>query len=189
MAGKTNPFPSSEYALLGLLIPGPCHGYEIHKQLQDPSGIGMIWGVKMSNLYAQLEKLEKKGLIRGKIQAGDHRPARMEFTLTSEGQQAFEVWLHKLIEHPRDFRQEFMVRLFFLTRYHSDEIPGIVKDQLSLCEKWSQKILEADIAPSRDGSFPNLVYHFRLSQVQSMIDWLKWILEHTTEITSNRGEE
>lgn len=189
MAGKTNPFPSSEYALMGLLIPGPCHGYEIHKHLQDPSGIGMIWGVKMSNLYAQLEKLEKKGFIQGTVHASDHKPARMEFSLTKEGRLAFDQWLYKLIDHPRDFRQEFMVRLFFLSRYHPEEFVEITKKQLSVCENWSQKIQEREIAQSSDGSFPNLVYQFRLSQVHSMIDWLKWLLEHSSEITSYRGKK
>ena len=54
MRGKTNPFPAFEYALLGLLYREPAHGYELHKIIADPAGIGIIWGIKIANLYAQL---------------------------------------------------------------------------------------------------------------------------------------
>jgi len=85
MRGNINPFTSSEFALLGFLYDKPTHGYDLHKSITDPDGIGLIWNVKMSNLYAYLDKLDKKGFIHGTMQPGDAHPTRMEYQITEEG--------------------------------------------------------------------------------------------------------
>lgn len=46
----------------------------------------MIWDVKISNLYAQLDKLAQHGLIQGSVlESEQQRPARTAFALTGEG--------------------------------------------------------------------------------------------------------
>lgn len=176
MAGKINPFPSSEFALLGFLYPGASYGYELHKKITEASGIGMVWGVKMSNLYAQLDKLERKGLIFGNLKSSDAHPARMEYSLTPAGKVTFESWLSQTVDHPRDFRQEFMVRIFFMSRYKSEQMATFIQAQTEECERWIIATNEKGDKLTRKGSFENLVYHFRSLQIQSMVDWLKWIL-------------
>lgn len=175
MSRKSTPFPSSEYALMGFLFPGSCHGYELHKRITDPNGVGMTWGLKLSNMYAQLAKLEHNGLITGNLQPGDQRPARMEYSLTDTGRELFEKWMHQLVNHPRDFRQEFMVRVYFLSQYHPEEVHELVKNQLSECERWLKTTKDKDTSLTKPGSFQNIVYHFRFSQIQSIVDWLKWL--------------
>ncbi len=54
---------SMEYILLGLVFKQPMYGYEIHQLLSQPEGLGLIWHLKQSQLYALLEKLEKDGLL------------------------------------------------------------------------------------------------------------------------------
>lgn len=187
MSRKSNSLSSIEYALLGFLFSGSCHGYELHKRITDPDGIGMIWGVKLSNMYALLTKLEHQGLITGKLLPGDQRPARMEYSLTAAGKQLFEQWMFTLVNHPREFRQEFMVRMYFLSQYHPDLKLKVISDQLAECERWANATREKETALTKTGSFQNIVHHFRLSQIQSMVDWLKWLLTQNKK-TSHRGE-
>jgi len=175
MAGKINPFPSSEFALLGFLYPGASYGYELHKKITEATGIGMVWGVKMSNLYAQLDKLERKGLISGNLRFSDSHPDRMEYFLTPAGKDSFENWLNRIVEHPRDFRQEFMVRIFFMSRYKPERVPAFLQAQIKECERWIIATNEKGDKLTRKGSFENLVFQFRALQIQSMVDWLKWI--------------
>lgn len=170
--------PTSEYALLGFLVEGPCHGYDLHKRLTDPNGIGMIWGVKIANMYAQLEKLARKGYLSGKIQTSDQRPARTEYSLTSAGKEEFERWLFQLVEHPRDFRHEFMARIYFLSLYQPAMLDDLVDRQLKVCRHWLSNTRDKEDALSQPGSFSQLTYHFRVSQIQSMIDWLMWLQQH-----------
>lgn len=177
MRGKTNPFPSFEYALLGLLYGGPAHGYELHKLITDSGGIGMIWGIKISNLYAQLAKLEKSGHIKGEIQPGEHRPARTEFHLTQSGKLEFESWLRKLVQHPRDIRQEFMVRYYFLTIYHPELQPSLCEQQLEECQHWLENSNKIQQDRNKD-TYPHAILEFRTSQIKSMVDWLQWLISH-----------
>jgi len=167
--------PTSEYALLGFLTEGPSHGYDLHKLLTDPQGIGMIWGVKIANMYAQLEKLAGKGLIIGKVQTNPQRPARTEFSLTAAGRKEFERWLYQLVEHPRDFRHEFMARLYFLSRCKPGELQKQIDRQLEVCQRWLTNTVEKEEQLSQEGSFSRLTFHFRVSQIQSMVDWLNWL--------------
>ncbi len=188
MSRKSNSLSSSEYALLGFLNAGPCHGYELHKRITDPDGVGMTWGVKLSNMYAQLTKLEHNGLITGKLLPGEQRPARMEYSMTSIGKELFEQWIFQLVNHPREFRQEFMVRIYFVSQYYPDQVVKVIEDQLVECERWAKATKEKETALTQPGSFQNIIYHFRFSQIQSMMDWLKWLLTQNLNKISHRGE-
>ena len=186
MRGKTNPFPSSEFALLGLLYNGPAHGYELHKHITNPNGIGLIWGVKIANLYAQLAKLESKGWIAGVIQQEEDRPARTQFHLTQEGNKAFTEWITQLVPHPRDFRQEFMLRYYFLARFQPELIRDVCVRQLQECQDW---LTNTRIKQEKEGkdSFIRSVIEFRVSQIQSMVEWIDWLLANPPTI--HKGEE
>jgi DNA-binding PadR family transcriptional regulator len=185
MRGKTNPFPSSEFALLGLLFSGPAHGYELHKHITDPSGIGLIWGVKIANLYAQLAKLESKGWIEGKIQQKEYRPARTQFHLTNEGKNAFIAWMTQLVQHPRDFRQEFMLRYYFLARHKPELIQEVCSRQLEECRDWLKNIRTKQEKEEKE-SFIRSVIEFRVSQIQSMVEWIEWLMVNPP--TMQKGE-
>lgn len=175
MRGKTNPFPSSEFALLGLLIPGPCHGYELHKKMNESDGIGLIWGVKMANLYAQLDKLERNGLVTSNSVTSDNHPNRKQFDLTEKGREAFEEWLVKPISHPRDFRQEFMVRYYFMSRERPELLTSYLASQTKICADWLEAARNRDEHAPTKGTFDKAIIHFRQSQIESMLEWLIWL--------------
>jgi DNA-binding PadR family transcriptional regulator len=180
MRGNINPFPSSEYALLGLLIEGPAHGYILHKAIADPDGIGLIWGVKISNLYAQLNKLEKKHLILGIEKPGENHPNKTQYFITAEGEQEFNNWLKILIKHPRDFRQEFMVKYYFTKKNSPDRVSNLVNSQLEECKNWLINTNQALKKLTPDLEFKKIILKFRLSQIQSMVDWLEWLSTQST---------
>src|SRR5512133_2952317 len=121
--GKTNPFPMFQFALLGLLLPGATHGYELHKQLSDLNGIGLIWQVKLSNVYAVLEQLLEKGWLTATLLPGDSRPGRKMYQITGPGREAFAEWLGSPVTHPREFRQDFMVKFYFHQILDPDGVP------------------------------------------------------------------
>jgi len=189
MTNKSEPFHTSEYALLGFLVAGPCHGYDLHKRLTDAAGIGMVWGVKIANMYAQLDKLARKRYITGTLQANDQRPARMEYSLTATGEAEFNRWLTQLVEHPRDFRHEFMTRVYFLSLYHPAQLEDLVSRQLEVCQQWLKNTVEKEDSTSQSTSFENLTIHFRLTQIQSIVEWLKWLLIQIPHIETQRGEK
>ncbi|MDO9121832.1 MAG: PadR family transcriptional regulator [Anaerolineaceae bacterium] len=172
MRGKINPFSSSEFALLGFLYEKPTHGYDLHKLITDPDGIGLIWNVKMSNLYAYLDKLDKKGYIHGTMQTGDAHPTRMEYQITEKGKNAFESWLPTVVQHPRDFRQEFMLRYYFHLKYQPEKANALIIQQHQECSLWLENTVILFDKVAEEDQFKKSVIHFRLAQIQSMIKWL-----------------
>ena len=175
MRGKINPFTSSEFALLGLLYETPTHGYELHKQITDTEGIGMIWGVKLSNLYAQINKLEKKGFIKGIVHAEDSRPARTEYHITESGRVIFNDWLFSTVGHPRDIRQEFMLRLYFIMKYQPEKSKYYCSQQLEECSRWLDNTNIFMKKIDQDNLYKKSVVQFRIFHIQSIIDWLNEI--------------
>ncbi len=173
MRGKPNPFQSSQYALLGLLYEKPTHGYDLHHLLTDQEGIGLIWLVKMSNLYAQLEKLEARNFIKGIFQPGDTHPNRTEYSITKDGEKAFLEWLDTSVDHPRDFRQEFMLRYYFILKFRPDKVRSLIERQRSECQKWLANTKRSAEKDTSANQFKKSIVAFRINQIQSIINWLE----------------
>ncbi len=174
--GKTNPFPTFQYALLGLLLPGATYGYELYKQISDQSGIGLIWQVKLSNLYAVLDQLEKKGWLTATRVPGDIRPDRKVYRISGNGESAFEEWLDAPVTHPREFRQDFMIKYYFRSRRRENPAP-FLRAQLGHCRMWLQNARKSVKSEAGGLNFGQSVARFRKSQIQSIVDWLEKELE------------
>jgi len=190
--GKTNPFPTFQFALLGLLLPGATYGYELHKQLSDQTGIGLIWQVKLSNVYAVLEQLQEKGWLTAMLLPGDTRPGRKMYQITDTGKAAFEEWLDSPVTHPREFRQEFMVKLYFHDTQKPAGVPAFLRSQLTHCRVWLKDLRKPNAVTASDSRFHLSVMQFRKSQIKSMVDWLEKELgktENAIPINEVRNEE
>lgn len=86
---------TTEHALLGFLRQRPMYGYEIHQQLSEPSGLGLVWQLKQSQLYALLAKLEQEGYVTTSPEPQQTRPPRKMFELTPAGSNAFLTWAQR----------------------------------------------------------------------------------------------
>ena len=103
--------PSTEYILLGTLMSGPRHGYEIMRFIN--TAFESIWHVGTSQLYALLKRLEWEGLVISSLKTQEDRPSKRVFFLSRAGEKSFLVWLNCPTESVRDLRTEFLAKLFF----------------------------------------------------------------------------
>ena len=174
MPRKKNPL-SMEYILLGFVTQGPIHGYDLHKKIGERQGIGLIWRIKQSHLYALLDKLEKDGLLVSKIFSGDAFPARKEFQITELGRNNFKDWLTSPVQHGRDMRQEFLAKLFFIIDDHRGLKHNLIQQQISVCSEWIAKLEEEDLEQVNQFPYARIIQNYRISQIQAMLDWLKEI--------------
>jgi PadR family transcriptional regulator, regulatory protein AphA len=103
---------SLSYVLLGLLDKGPLNGYAI-KAIFDGS-IAFVWQAELSQIYRELEALEKKGFLASSIEMQQDRPNKRVYRITEPGRTRFREWLSEV---PETFampkRDEFMLRLLF----------------------------------------------------------------------------
>jgi DNA-binding PadR family transcriptional regulator len=95
--------------ILGMLAARPRSGYEI-KQLVDSSA-RFFWAASYGQIYPELKRLEKAGLIRGDDSSTGARQ-RTTFRLTAEGKRAAREWMAQPPE-VLEARDEGLLKLFF----------------------------------------------------------------------------
>jgi PadR family transcriptional regulator, regulatory protein AphA len=161
-----------EYLLLGLLYQKPMHGYDLYKELTSLPPVAMIWQIKMSQLYALLDKMEQEGYLASVLIPNETRPAKKQYHLTEQGQASFTQWVKSPVAHPRDIRQNFMARLYFANRMGFDEVKELVKQQRAACRSWESAISLQKKQLLPEQSFEKIVYNYRQTQVNSILAWL-----------------
>ena len=161
---------TTELALLGFLSGQPMYGYEIHQRMSDPDGLGQVWQVKQSQLYALLGKLEEEGYLTSEVQLQEARPPRKIFHLTESGQAIFQDWLSSPVEHGRDMRLDFLVKLYFL-QDNPSALRLLVEKQRAVSQGW-QMHQEESLEPSQPPVYPWFVRQFRRQQIQAILNWL-----------------
>jgi len=173
--------PATKYALLGALISGPRHGYEILQFLE--TGLGPTWRVSTSQLYVLLKRLERDGLVHSSLEAQDNRPSKRVFSLKPLGRKNFLEWLRSPTGHVRDLRIEFLAKLFF---YHSLSMEGggeLVDAQIKILEA-VKKRLERRQGMEKD-PYKKLVFDFKTSTLEGWLQWLKRAAGQFVKAVSN----
>jgi PadR family transcriptional regulator AphA len=161
-----------ENALLGLLQQGSLHGYQLHKQLSDPDGLGRVWRLKQAQLYALLDRFEGDGYITSSLQPQEARPARRVYQLTANGKRAFQEWLSCPVQAPRQIRQEFQAKLFFAHRETPEVRSRLVETQRLACQHWLENYQSQNVEEGEAPSYAWLVDQYRLGQIQAVLIWL-----------------
>lgn len=164
---------SPQPALLGFLMLGPQHPYELHQEFSRE--LGRVWHIGQSHLYAHLKQLAESGLVTVTTEPQPNRPARHVYRITQAGQEHFTAWLHQPTRHVRYIRLEFLARLYFFWRLSVPGVEQLVADQKALFQGMANSLSRA-IAQA-DDKYWRLVLEFRQSEVQAIIRWLDRCLE------------
>jgi len=163
---KAKPF--TEYVLLGTLMSGPKHGYEIRQFLG--SALGSTWQVGTSQIYNLFKRLEWEGLVISSLETQVDRPPKRVFSLSEAGKKSFLVWLHCLTEHVRDLRIEFLAKLFFFQRLSLKGGDKLINGQLRVLNKAKERIQQRY---GKEGDpYDRLVLDFKMSTVDAWLEWL-----------------
>ncbi|HEU5101555.1 MAG TPA: PadR family transcriptional regulator, partial [Roseiflexaceae bacterium] len=161
-----------EHALLGFLRQQPMHAYEIHQTLLRAEALGLVWHLKQSLVYVMLERLEAEGYISVALEPQGSRPPRKILHLTPAGQQAFAEWLITPVGHGRDFRLEFLAKLYFASHDDPASATTLLAAQKAACRDWLVDLrAQADtLSDTRDYDW--LVIQFRIGQIEALVAWL-----------------
>ena len=123
MTGVARPSRSNSLALAVLvcLYEKPMHPYEVAQTLRQRAKQESV-RLNYGSLYAVVESLEKKGLIKatGTVREGK-RPERTIYQITDDGAREMNEWMTELISVPAKEYPTFMAGMSFIASLHPDE--------------------------------------------------------------------
>ena len=114
--------------ILGMLAARPRSGYEI-KQLVDSSA-RFFWAASYGQIYPELKKLEKAGLISGDDSSTGARQ-RTTFRLTSKGRRVAREWMATAPE-VLEVRDEGLLKLFFAGSIDPERAAEIARERAAV---------------------------------------------------------
>lgn len=165
---------SPEFALLGFLIAGPSHGYDLHQRFI--AELGQVWHLSQSQAYAILKRLENRGDISAQVIEQQKLPARQLLRITETGRLRFFKWLELGIgTTARSIRLEFLTRLYFTRLHRPQNIAQIYQAQFAEIESTFARLesLLEHIPP--DQIFNRLSLELRLRQMRLIQNWMEEI--------------
>lgn len=120
----------TEYAVLGLLAEEQSHGFAIAKELDSDSDVGRVFTVRRPLVYRAIDRLQDAGCTEPVTTERGEGPERVIFRVTAKGRRRLLGWLGEPVEHVRDLRIEFLLKLALLRR--ADRSPlGLIRVQQS----------------------------------------------------------
>jgi DNA-binding PadR family transcriptional regulator len=169
----------ARFALLGLLLEKPAHGYDLARRFAPNSALGDVIHLSPSHLYALLTRLERDGLIAGEVQDAGNHPQRRVYRLTEAGREAVQRWIDDPVSHPRDMRIDFPLKLYIARGSGSQRVEELVDRQRVVFEEYIAR-LGAEEMPADSGddaAFIHLMRIGRIGRAQAALDWLDLCLD------------
>lgn len=99
---------SLKFAILGLLNETSRTGYDLKKTFDG--SVGYFWQAKFQQIYGELRRLERDGLVEKEEIPQSGRPTKKVYSITAKGQAALDAWL----DTPSSLtavRDEFLVKV------------------------------------------------------------------------------
>jgi PadR family transcriptional regulator AphA len=95
--------------VLGMIALGERTGYDVKRTVERSTAF--FWGASYGQIYPELERLERAGLVKGKAQTGGR--GRREYTVTARGRRALTEWLSADAPLAFNTRDEGLLKQFF----------------------------------------------------------------------------
>ncbi len=169
---------SLRYILLGFLLENPRHGYGIKKDVERR--LGHFRNYNEGQLYTELARLEKEGLLKREVEVPDKGPARKILHITPEGEKLFKEWLlseqHETNGVLYDFMQgfPFFTKCSFFQHLSIDDIVDKIDQQRARVEKKRQAYQEigANMKERNADFFRLRILQFGGQEMERRIQWL-----------------
>ena len=162
---------SPEFPLLGFLLAGPCHGYDLHQKFQ--AELGNVWHISQSQAYTILKRLEARGEVSSRQVEQDKLPPRQILRITNAGKSRFEEWLNGTGRNARSIRLEFLTRLYFTRQYYPDQTARIYTIQMAAIRASVERLENLGRQIPTEQTYNRLSLDLRLRQLRLIQDWMR----------------
>lgn len=170
---------NTRYAVLGLLIEEPDHGYRLAQRMRTRLDSAQI---KSAYVYQLLRDLEEDGLIRRVEEAPrGRRPPRVVFEVTERGEQDFGGWMRAPLELALIY-EELHVKIAVSRVEDLPELVILVRQRERECLALLEKLDLSARQPAIKGRLPErgwsrsaavLLRNAGIYNLQTTIKWLQ----------------
>ncbi|SFB36459.1 transcriptional regulator, PadR family [Amycolatopsis marina] len=158
---------SVSHTLLGLLEPGPRHGYDLKRAYDEQ--FGQSKPLAYGQVYSTLSRLLRNGMVEvAGVEQGEG-PERKRYTITDAGITDIETWL-STPESPEPYLQNTLYTKVVLAllsgRRAGDVLDAQRAEHLSLMRKLTRRKNEGDLAD-------RLICDHALFHLEADLRWLE----------------
>ena len=188
---------SLKHIMLGMLSE-PHSGYDIKKKFEK--SLRNFWRAELSQIYPQLQKMEKEGLITSKAGASEIGPTRRVYKRSSQGRRELQSWL---LGGPAvgTERIAYLAQIFFLADLNDDEkaieflleLRKYMQDWLAELEnaedEWRRKDPRYPDALPDKAFYSQLTLDMGLTRVRASVEWCDRSIERIRARNADRTGE
>lgn len=185
---------SLRYALLALLSIDAMTGYDLHKRFD--SSVGHVWYAPDSQIYPELRKMEKDGVVEAVEVPWGTKGTKREYHITPGGRQALRDWMNQVLPYQR-VRDAMHLKAAYFEWADPDaaraQLEAHIEHYSSELEQWREQIRQIDtgtsatlnerlrVTPPEDHDrtigFKRFAYEGLVQRAEQEIEWAKRGLE------------
>jgi DNA-binding PadR family transcriptional regulator len=102
--------------------------------------INNFWTIAKSQVYAELDRLERLGYVKSTHVRQRKLPDKRLFELTPEGRSAFKDWLEESETEVARFRSAYLVKVFFARDMSKERLIQLLRDYRDRNDEWRMEI-------------------------------------------------
>jgi PadR family transcriptional regulator AphA len=156
----------------------PGHGWGLSDLLERDGEVGTIWSIARPLVYTSLRRLEADEYIKTTgIERGLRGPHRVNYAVTPKGRSRARRWLKEPVDHVRDIRSLFLLKVVLSKRLSLDVEPLLVAQRGLLTPLVA--FLEArldDVDPATEPAEEAVLY-FRLETAKTTVAFIDHLLD------------
>lgn len=166
------PLPATAHVVLGLVSIRPSTGHEL--AAFSERSIGNFFPIVRSQVYLELERLCRLGLLGVTEVPQDRRPTKRVYAMTETGDAEFRRWLDETPLQPERTRNLFLVRVFFGDRVSPQRLDALL-DEYETTARTQRDTLVAVVerlAGRSECSLRRATAVFGVRHAQATLDWV-----------------
>jgi DNA-binding PadR family transcriptional regulator len=165
-----------ELLLLGLLRQGEMHGYQLHDFIER--NLAFCTDLKKATAYVLLDKMLADGWVQAKEAREGNRPQRRVYSLTPEGEKAFDQMLRDNLATFSAAKTGSDIGLAFVDALPSGEALQRLEQRRDAI---AEQLAEFERAPQHAGSYQLLIDH-QINYLRSELAWLTQVIERGVNV-------
>jgi DNA-binding PadR family transcriptional regulator len=181
---------SLKHGLMGLLSQKPMTGYDLDKEFN--ASLGFFWPAQYSQIYAELDKMEKKGWLASQRVVQEDKPNKRVYSLTAEGKTEFIDWLSTTEDDLKtsfSIKSGFLMRLFFAGNTSKAQVLEMMRALQKLCYD-RRKVFETinqSIIDDGDDDYVKLTALYGEMANETRFAWAEKAIAHIEKMEENQN--